>query len=105
MLLKGADVRRSTDFRVRTYLAYSASEQLAPGTREGARGAGEDPLRGPRRPHRTDEIAISELFDEDPLIGKETFRLARYLSADPVPVGIVTSRRLATVGRLVDAAD
>ena len=59
VLLKSADVRRSADFRVRTYLAYAASEafrraeQLGPGTREGAGGAGEDPLRGPRRPPRT----------------------------------------------------
>ena len=64
----------------------------------GVAGATGDPRRVPLIPRRSDEIPIKELFDNDPNLGHEVFKMSRYLSLEPVPIGAETSSRLAMIG-------
>jgi hypothetical protein len=122
VLQKGANVRPSRDVVIRFYLAAAAEEafslaetqavkllrhrQILAGELETIRrrtGVGDQETikelqRGPAIPCRSDEISVRELFDNDQHLGREVFRMSRYLDLEPVPVGPETSSRLAAIG-------
>ena len=98
VLQKGAETRQVEDFRVRGYLAGATTEVfnqvglLASGLRSerqktSLERAGRDLRLGPPIPSLSDEIPIRELFDNDPSLGREVFKMSRYLSLEPMPIG------------------
>ena len=122
VLQKGANVRPRSDAVIRFYLAAAAEEAFSLAktqavkllrhrqmlaaeleTIRGRTGVGDQETitelqRVPAIPCRSDEISVRELFDNDQHLGREVFRMSRYLDLEPVPVGLETSSRLAAIG-------